>query len=343
MVAQGQQAADELNMRRPIGCLRSPLLHFLAGGFVLFVIVHVTRPAAVSRPRTSLDPVVVTADEVARMRGAYTRETGLQPTAADEVALIDKTVEEELLYREAVARGLDRNDRSVRNWLVEQMRGLTDESAGDEEALYAQARALELDRKDLVVRRILVQKMRLLASRAGEQDTADDELRAFYAEHQIDYRQPERVTLWHVFLGSQTRGDGARREAEQLIAELRSRPTDPAAAARRGDPFPFPPHLTSQSRPQLEKVFGPTLAAEILRSDARTWTGPLPSPYGVHLVWIEAHEQGAIPPFEAVRGRVLEAWHEVRRAQRVAQLIHELATRAALRVDSAAWRERRQA
>lgn len=322
--------------------LHSPLFHFLAGGAVLFVLVHATRPAAVSGVRTPLDPVVVTADEVARMRAAYTRETGLQPTGDDEVALIEKAVEEELLYREAVARGLDRNDRSIRNWLIEQMRGLADDSAGDEETLYAQARALELDRKDLVVRRILVQKMRLLASRAGEQDAGDDELRAFYAEHQADYRQPDRVSLWHVFLGSRAHGDTARLEATQLVAELRSHPMDPTAVARLGDPFPCPPHLTSQSRPQLDKVFGPTLAAEIMRSDAGTWTGPLSSPYGVHLVWIEAHEPGTLPPFEAVRGRVLEAWHEERRAQRVAQLIRDLATRAALHIDSVAWRERRQ-
>jgi len=324
-------------------CWRSPLVHFLAGGAVLFAIVHVTRPAAVSGLRTSPDSVIVTAEDVARLRSAYTRETGLQPTAADEVALIEKAVEEELLYREAVARGLDRNDRSIRNWLIEQMRGLADDSSGDDEALYAQARALELDRKDLVVRRILVQKMRLLASRAGEQDAGDDELRAFYAKHQAEYRQPDRLSLWHVFLGSRAGGHAASLKAEQLVTELKSHPVDPAVAARRGDPFPFPAHLTSQSRPQLEKVFGPTLAAEILHSEERVWNGPLVSPYGVHLVWIEAHEPGAIAPFEAVRGRVLEAWHDERRAERVAQLIHELARRAALHVDSAAWRERRQA
>jgi peptidyl-prolyl cis-trans isomerase C len=327
-------------MRRPMRCLRSPLFHFLAGGAVLFVLAHATRPSGGGGLRPSIDPVVITADEVAQMRVAYTRETGLQPTAADEVALIEKTVEEELLYREALARGLDRNDRSIRNWLIEQMRGLADDHNGDEESLYAQARALELDRKDLVVRRIMVQKFRLLASRAGEQDAGDDELHAFYAEHQADYRQPDRVSLWHVFLGSRAHGDGARLEAEQLVTALRARPMDPAVVARRSAPFPFPPHLTSQSRPQLERVFGPTLAAEIMRGAVRVWTGPLQSPYGVHLVWIESHEPGAIPPFEAVRGQVLEAWHAERRAQRLAQLIRELETRAALHIDSAAWQER---
>src|SRR5262249_56330984 len=84
------------------------------------------------------------------------------------------------------------------NWLVEQMRVLTDD-ASDADRLYARARELGLDRSDLVVRRILVQKMRLLASRTGERRPTDAELADFYAAHREDYRPPDRVPFWHVF------------------------------------------------------------------------------------------------------------------------------------------------
>src|SRR5258705_11119797 len=84
--------------------LRAPLLHFVAGGAALFWLVHGSHPPAA--------PVVVTAEDVSRLRLDYTRETGLEPTAADEAALVERAVEEELLFREAVARGLDQHDRS---------------------------------------------------------------------------------------------------------------------------------------------------------------------------------------------------------------------------------------
>ena len=151
--------------------LRAPLLHFLVGGAAVFGLVRVhARPAAA--------PVIVTAEDVNRLRVDYTRETGLEPTPADETALVDKTIEEELLFREAVARGLDQNDRSVRHWLVEQMRALSDDARDDADRLYARARALGLDRSDLVVRRILVQKMRLLAARLDERPPDADTLAA---------------------------------------------------------------------------------------------------------------------------------------------------------------------
>lgn len=317
--------------------LRFPLLHFIAGGAAVFSIVHPTfRPTAPE----SVGAIVVTAADVAQLRAAYAKETGLVAQADDEVALIAKAVEEELLFREAVARGLDRNDRSVRSWLIEQMRVLADGTGGDDDALYARAHALQLDRKDLVVRRILVQKMRLLASRVGEQDVDDETLRAFYAQHAAEYRLPERVSLWHVFLGWHGDAEPAGPRGGELLTELRVRGTDPALAVRRGDPFPLGAHLTGQSRQQLEKVFGPRFADDVMRGAVGTWFGPLGSPYGAHLLWVDAHTAGALPPFESVRGRVLESWREEHRAARLAELLRELRTHYALRIDSAAWRDR---
>src|SRR5262249_19966052 len=152
------------------------------------------------------EPIVVSTSDVARLRSDYTRDTGLEPSAADEAALVEKAVEEELLFREALARGLDRYDRSVRNWLVDEMKVVSDDENADPDALVARARALGLDRSDLVVRRILVQKMRLLAARAGDELPTDAQLAAFYAEHRDDYRMPDRLTFWQVFVSANAHG-----------------------------------------------------------------------------------------------------------------------------------------
>ena len=303
--------------------LRTPLVHFLAGGAVLFWLWH--EPAA-----ERAAPIVVSAGDVERLRLDYARETGLAPTSADEAALVERAIEDELLFREAVARRLDRNDRSVRNWLVEQMRVLAEDGTDDPDRLYARARALGLDRTDVVVRRLLVQKMRLLASRSGERGPTDAELAAFYAAHREEYRAPDRVTFWHVFarLGAEDAFDRARDEA-------------PEDAVRHGDSFAVPPRVVAYSRAQVEKVFGAEIAQAVAGGETRTWIGPLPSPYGRHLVWIEGREPGTPPPLAAVRERLVERWQDEERARRVVALLRELEQRYPLRVESAAWRERR--
>ncbi|MBX3027808.1 peptidyl-prolyl cis-trans isomerase [bacterium] len=316
-------------------CLRLPLLHFLLGGVLLFGIARAVRSDA---GRDSLrSPVVITAAEIATMRDAYTRETGLQPTAADEAALVDRAVDEELLFRAALARGLDR-DRSVRSWLIEQMRILTDDDVSDDDGLYARARALGLDRKDLVVRRIVVQKMRLLAARAGEDAVSEQTLRAFYDRHRDDYRAPDRVSVWHLYVAAARADDAA-----PLFARARAGALSPAAAVRHGDPFPQPPHLVDQSRQQLVKLFGAAVADAILAAPSGSWVGPLRSPLGVHLFWIEGLVAGAAPPFEAVRGRVLAAWRQEHRAERLTELLRALRDAQPLQVESTAWRERPRA
>jgi len=303
--------------------LRAPLLHFVAGGATLFWLAHGWGPPAA--------PVVVTAQDVSRLRVDYTRETGLEPTAADEAALVEKAVEEELLFREALARGLDQHDRSVRNWLVEQMRVLSDDPTSDADRLYARAQLLGLDRTDLVVRRILVQKMRLLAARTGERTPTDAELAAFYAAHRDEYRPPDRVTFWHVFV---SRGP----DAETTLARARRDP--PEEAVRHGDSFAVSPHVIAQSTSQVAKIFGADVARTVESAEMRTWTGPVPSPYGLHLVWVEARERGTPPPLAAVRQRLVERWQDEERARRVVALIRELERRYPLHVESAAWRER---
>ena len=305
--------------------LRAPLVHFLAGGAALFWCVHAP---ADRRPA----PIVVTAGDVERLRTDYTRDTGLAATAADEAALVEKTIEEELLFREALARGLERDDRSVRNWLVEQMRVLAGDGDDDPERLYARARALGLERTDLVVRRILVQKMRLLASRTGERRPSDVELESFWAVHRDEYRPPDRVSFRHVFVRDPA-------VAEAVFARVRGEAS--ATAVRLGDSFVVPGRVVAQSPAQIEKVFGADVARTLADGETRTWLGPVRSPYGLHLLRIDAREPGTTPALAAVRERLVERWQNEQRMRRVVALLGDLADRYPVRVESAAWRERR--
>jgi hypothetical protein len=321
----------------PTRWLRAPLAHFVAGGAALFCLAHATAP----REERAIAPVVLSAADVTRLRSDYTRDTGLEPGAADEAALVEKAIEEELLFREAVARGLDRNDRSVRNWLVEQMKVVSEGQGDDPDRLYARARELGLDRTDLVVRRILVQKMRLVAARSDDAVPSEDELVAFYAEHRDDYRMPERVSFWQVFLSSDVHGPAVQADARTLLETLR-RAGAPADGTTGGESFVVPAHVVGQQPAQLAKVFGREFAAEIARTEPQAWAGPFASPYGLHLVWIEGREAGDVPSLDAVRGQVLARWQDEHRTERVVALLEDLKRRYPLEIESSAWQDRRR-
>jgi peptidyl-prolyl cis-trans isomerase C len=89
-----------------------------------------------------------------------------------------------------------------------------------EEVLYREALALGLDRDDLVVRRRLVQKMEMLALREGP-GIDEHDLMNHYLAHRADYAMPESVSFRHVFFSAAARGAGAHAAAAAALADLR--------------------------------------------------------------------------------------------------------------------------
>jgi hypothetical protein len=79
-----------------------------------------------------------------------------------------------------------------------------------EEVLYREALALGLDRDVLVVRRRLVQKMAMLALRDAPAISESD-LMDHYVAHRADYALLKSVSFRHLFFSTAGRGAGARR------------------------------------------------------------------------------------------------------------------------------------
>jgi hypothetical protein len=103
-----------------------------------------------------------------------------------------------------------------------------------EEILYREALSLGLDRDDLVVRRRLVQKMEMLALR-DRPEISESDLMDHYLAHRVDYALPASVSFTQVFFSAATRGADARAAAGAALGAMRdggaSRPSglgDPA-------------------------------------------------------------------------------------------------------------------
>src|SRR5262249_20284688 len=155
--------------------------------------------------------------------------------------------------------------------------------------------------------------------------------------HRADYRTADRVTFWHVFVSADRHGTATERDARALLESLRQAGPPPAAPMASADAFAVPAHVVAQSPSQLAKVFGARFADTLGAVVPGAWVGPIASPYGVHLVWVDRHDAAASPSIEAVRGRVLERWQDAERARRVAALLSDLRRRHPLQVESSAW------
>jgi len=312
--------------------LGAPLLHFLALGGVLLALRAwwIPEDAVVERPR-----IVVGAADLARLRGAWAEEHGSPPSRAAEDALVRDAIDEEIVFREALARGLDRRDDAVRERLARLGGFVGEEPGGDRDALERDARQLGLERSDLVVRRHLVEMMRLAARRLGPADLPSEaELEAYLARHVEEFAEPARVRLTHVYFSQDARGGRAERDAAALLEELRRTGESSAAAATRGDAFIRGAELDDPPA-VLDRVLGPGFADAVAAAPLATWTGPVRSTYGLHLVWVHEREAARMPPLAAVRGRVVHAWLRERGEQRAEEMMRALHARYDVEVAAA--------
>ena len=105
-----------------------------------------------------------------------------------------------------------------------------------ETILYREALAMGLDRGDVVVRRRMTQKMELLTQDlALLTDPTEAELRAFFEERREEYRVPPRASFSQVYFNADRRGAATEEDARRVLAELRAKTPSPDRAPDRGD------------------------------------------------------------------------------------------------------------
>ena len=183
------------------------------------------------------------------------------------------------------------------------------ENKVQEEVLYREALAMGLDKDDTIVKRRMAQKMQFLAEDvAAAHEPTTEELKTWYAKNSEKFALPSRATFRHLYFSFDRRGQRARDDAAAALGKLAGESEDSKLAASLADPFMFQDYYGDRAPEQLAKEFGPTFAQGLFRLKPGSWQGPIESGYGWHLVWIESITPGRIPDFEEIEPDVKTAW-----------------------------------
>jgi parvulin-like peptidyl-prolyl isomerase len=219
--------------------------------------------------------------------------------------------DDEILYREALARGLDREDRGVRRRLARNLAFLRapDGDAGGaplapdaEQALYREAVALGMDRTDTVVRRKLVQRVKLeIEAEAQRAEPTDAELRAWLDAHPERGAAPPRAAFRHLLFDPARRGRNAERDARRALAALAS------GSDAAGDACLAPAEQALQSEASVARLLGPAFAGALFEAPLGVWAGPLRSSLGWHLVRVSERAPAGPQRFETARAEARDA------------------------------------
>jgi peptidyl-prolyl cis-trans isomerase C len=240
--------------------VREPLLHFVLIGALLFAVT------ALRQKQSEHAEIRITAGEVAQLAAFWETQSQRKPSAEELRGLIEERIDEEVLAREAVRLGLDRND--------------------------------------VIVRRRLAQKMAFVSDDlAAVAEPPEHELRAYFDAHRATYTTPDLYALRHVYFNPD-RHTTLDIDAQRALQRL----TRGANADEVGDPFMLPRELADVSREDIVRDFGSSFADAVTGSTPGSWSGPVRSPFGVHLVKLESHIPSSAARFEDVRDSVRDAY-----------------------------------
>ena len=164
--------------------LAEPMLHFLAIGIVLFAAYGWLAPRDSGGRR-----IVVTQGVIDDLVTQHVAAKGREPSTTELNFLIESYVRDEILYREGVKLGLERDD--------------------------------------IVVKRRVRQKIEIMAEEdASTRAPTDAELSAYLAANPARFVRPAVLTFQQVFIGASTSGPGVAHDAA-LTREALQKGADP--------------------------------------------------------------------------------------------------------------------
>ncbi len=256
--------------------LREPLVHFLLIGAALFAAYAVFEPA--QNDAYGAKQIRITLPEITQQALLFQSQWNREPTAEELGRLMENRVQEEILYREGLALGLDKDDT--------------------------------------IVKRRIAQKMQFLAEdAAAAREPTDEELRAWFATHSDQFAFPSRYSFRHLYFSPDRRGTSARDDAARALLKLSGQPEDTTLAESMADPFMFQDYYQERTPEFLGKEFGPTFALAMEQIAPGSWQGPVESGFGWHLVFVEGVLPGRVPDFDEVADDVKTAWLGEQKAQ----------------------------
>jgi peptidyl-prolyl cis-trans isomerase C len=169
------------------GWLREPLIHFLLIGAALFGIYSIT-PSSQTAPAASKE-IRLSLDELAQLTQVFQSQWQREPTPDEFSHLVENKVQQEVLYREALAMGLDKDDEIVKRRMAQKMQFLAEDVAA-----------------------------------AHEPTTA--ELKHWFEKHRAMFALPPRLSFRHLYFSPDRRGARARDDAAQALVKLGGQPED---------------------------------------------------------------------------------------------------------------------
>jgi len=264
--------------------LREPLLHFLLGGAGLFLLFNIVSDSETSRN----DEIIVTSGQIEHLVTLFAKTRQRAPSETELSGLVENFILEEVLYREALAIGLDRDDT--------------------------------------IIRRRLRQKIEFLLDDFTMVEPSDADLQLLLGNEPDRFRRDALISFNQISLGNKS-----LESANSTLASLQAGVSDPSSLS---ESYLMPYRFDDASESTVSAQFGDAFTAALFELETPGWTGPIDSPFGLHLVRVARIVPRSVPALADIRAVVEREWLVDFRAAAQQQIIEQMKAKYIISVES---------
>ncbi len=243
---------------------------------------------------------LITLDDgkIARLKSAWQTEKGRVPTEETLINLIHSEIREEILYREARRLGLDKDDRVIKRRLVQKYRFMLDD-------------AIIVPEPDI------------------------EALKEYHQSHPEQYRTAGTVSFEHIFFSNANRVDPQGDAATALLRRDRLQGHSPKQHPG-GDSFMGPMRLENYQKRMVRRVFGYGFFDRLTALQTGTWSTPIESAYGWHLVNLHDRQDARQLSFEASQEKILKDLRQLKRLEAKKKMFNKLVSKYRIQTPASA-------
>jgi len=236
--------------------LKDPFFHFIFVALFIYIIHNVLQPKQEIKEQVSISK-----KEIESLKIKWKEEWNRPATDAELKSLIVKKYQDEMLFEEAIAMGLHKEDQMIYERLIN--------------------------------------KTKYLISNINLTQKPDEkQLQTYYKKHLDNYRKDGKFSFSHLFISIDN--DKPIEKANKMHILLKETMVDAKDIDKYGDTFDSN-HINNVTKSELIKTFGESFYKQLRELKKHRWSEPIISTLGVHLVFIREHTDGEVKSYDEIK------------------------------------------
>lgn len=172
--------------------------------------------------------------------------------------------------------------------------------------LVREAQRMGLGQNDETVERRLLQKMHyMISEKSKPSQPSEAELKAYFDANPSRFMTPERRSYREIFLDEKIYAEDLASKIKDIEITLKG---NPAWWPDLGEMISGDKNTFTNTQNELTRKYGREFSGAVFTLEPETWSGPIPSPDGVHFIYIEKIAPERPTNYEEVKHRIEFIW-----------------------------------